>query len=422
VAQSVRTQALLIGGRRMHDNDRVSVGDRVGDSSARSEETDGCGRIAVYTDIYLERSMTFVYHEIMGLRQYTPVVMAATAKNLDMFAGYPVFVPSPVMARRTFVDRGHRRLLRAPAAGQLAYYIRIVRENDVKLIHAHFGPGGLRMVHVKRRCGIPLIVNFHGYDAGQFPRRLRNRLRVRWLFRAADHFLTPSQHMKRRLIELGCPGHKVTVHYIGVPVEAIRYADRRSPPRGTLVRLLQVSNLVEKKGTLYLLEAFSIVCRRHSDVQLRLVGDGPMRPLIEERIRRLGLSESVTLAGPRPHYDIPDELAAAHIFVHPSVTGSDGDMEATPIAIKEAMASGLPVVSTYHGGIPELVENGRSGFLAPERDAESLATHLEHLLQHPEVWAHLGRRGRSIVEKRHSLVKQVNELEVLYSQVMSGQL
>jgi len=395
------------------------VGTRV-ESLPRREAEHRC-HIAVYTDIYLNRSMTFVYRELVGLQRFVPVVMAARTENLDIFPGYCVHVPSSGRDHRSFMDRWRYRWLRRPAAYELAYYGRVVIKNDVRLLHAHFGPCGLRMVSVKNHCKIPLIVSFHGYDAGRFPRRLHNRYRLRWLFREAEHFLTPSQHMKRRLIELGCPDRKVTVHYLGVPLQSITYADRRSPPRGIPVRMLQVSNLVEKKGTLYLLEAFSNVRRRHNEVELRLVGDGPMRPVIEERIRSLGLSGSVILAGPKSHYDIPGELAAAHIFVHPSITGSDGDMEATPIAIKEAMASGLPVVSTYHAGIPELIEHGRSGLLAPERDVQTLASHLDYLMEHPDQWAAFGREARTRVEQHHDLVQQVRELEAIYEWMIEGQ-
>jgi colanic acid/amylovoran biosynthesis glycosyltransferase len=226
--------------------------------------------------------------------------------------------------------------------------------------------------------------------------------------------------MKLRLMELGCPEKKVSVHYIGVPVPDIPFKQRRRPPKGKPIRVLQVSNLVEKKGTIYLLEAFSRIVKSHKNVELRLVGDGPMRPVIERRIRSLGLSDDVTLAGAKAHYEIPGELAAAHIFVHPSVTPGDGDIEATPIAIKEAMVSGLPVISTYHAGIPELIEHGRSGFLAPERDAGALALHLDYLLKHPEVWARFGECGRSTIEKHHDLRRQVEELELLYDKVLHG--
>ena len=123
--------------------------------------------------------------------------------------------------------------------------------------------------------------------------------------------------------------------------------------------------------------------------------------------------------GWRNETEIVEILKNTHIFVAPSVTAADGNQDAPINVLKEAMAIGLPVVSTYHGGIPELVEDGKSGFLVPEKDADALADKLAYLIKHPEIWSGMGTSGREFVLQHYDLHRLNDDLINVYRSLVN---
>ena len=275
---------------------------------------------------------------------------------------------------------------------------------------------GIYGIKLKERMRLPLVTSFLGYDATRFPQR-HGKPYLR-LFTEGDLFLPCAQAISERLLELGCPPERLRVHHLGVDVDRIRFQER-VPGDDSSVNILLVARMVEKKGIPYAVQAFAEVRRDHPHVSLTLIGEGPERPAIEALLRQLNLSE-VRMPGAQPHAVVLSEMRRAHIFVLPSVKAADGDTEGIPVTLMEAQASGLPVVATRHSGIPELVEDGRSGYLVPERDSKSLAERLRHLIEHPEIWRALGLAGRAIVEERFSLQRQVAILEGYYDKLLAG--
>jgi colanic acid/amylovoran biosynthesis glycosyltransferase len=138
-------------------------------------------------------------------------------------------------------------------------------------------------------------------------------------------------------------------------------------------------------------------------VRYDILGEGPLRPALEQLVRELGLGERVTLHGARDQDEVLEMLRRSHLALAPSVTSRDDDQEGIPVSLMEAMAIGLPVVSTFHSGIPELVHDGVSGRLVPERDVDALAGALEPLVDHPETWPAMGREGRRHVVENFNL-------------------
>ena len=138
-------------------------------------------------------------------------------------------------------------------------------------------------------------------------------------------------------------------------------------------------------------------------------------------IQDLKISHQVNLLGWKNQQEIIDILDTCQIFVAPSVTAKDGNQDAPVNTLKEAMAMGLPVISTYHGGIPELVEDGVSGFLTPERDAEAIAEKLRDLIDHPEVWPQMGQAGRARVEDLYDMNMLNDDLVELYRQLLHSE-
>jgi glycosyltransferase involved in cell wall biosynthesis len=220
-----------------------------------------------------------------------------------------------------------------------------------------------------------------------------------------------SHDMARQIARLGCPEEKLRVIHRGIRLSRFPFAPRRAPDSGP-ASILTVGRLMPKKGPDDLARAFTLLCRRHPNVVLRVVGEGKMQPEMEMILSEAGVRDQVQFLGYLAPNEVAEEMQRAHLFCLPCRVGPDGDSEGIPNALKEAMATGLPVVSTYHAGIPELVEDGVSGYLVPERDVEAIADRLACLLEEPERWEAMGQAGRAKVEVEFSLDSVVQQLEV----------
>lgn len=275
------------------------------------------------------------------------------------------------------------------------------------VILCHFGTSGERALAL-RDAGIlrgPIVTAFHGADVSRYVAQ-QGRAVYADLFARGDLFLPVSDFWRRRLIALGCPPEKTIVHRMGVELRRFAFTPRHLRERGGCgtVRILTVARLVEKKGVEYAVRAIAALRDRGvTNVEYRILGDGPLRPRLARLIRELGVGDMVQLLGDGDQARVARAMRRAHLFVAPSVTAADGDMEGIPVSLMEAMACGLPVVSTYHSGIPELVVDGVTGFLTPERDVDALALALQHLVEHPARWPAMGAAARAVVERQHSI-------------------
>ena len=169
----------------------------------------------------------------------------------------------------------------------------------------------------------------------------------------------------------------------------------------------------------YTIRAIARLISSGRRVSYSVVGDGELRSDLEQLIKDLGIESEVLLLGRRNHEEVLRLILDAHVLVAPSVTAANGDQEGIPNVLKEAMASGLPVLSTQHSGIPELVQNGISGFLVPERDVDALTEKLEYFIDHPEKWPEMGRNGRNYVKKYYDINKLNDRLVKIYQQLLN---
>ncbi len=368
---------------------------------------------------YLALTETFIYGYLAHARRFNPLVLTDVARNLSLFpidCSY-LITQGEVEALRQDMGARSGPFLRV-FLGTLDYpncFERFIRERGIGLLHAHFGVAGCRAVRLKRRVGVPLVTTFYGVDAAKWLSAPEMRGAFERLFEEGDLFLALGKDMVGRLRAAGCPEEKVRIQHLGVDVEQIAFHPRRWPEDGGKVVLLYCGRLVEKKGILYALEAFARLAGRWKNLEFRVVGDGPLRPAVEQAVRRMGLQDRVVLRGALPHAEAMKEMRDAHLFILPSLTAPDGDMEGTPTVLMEAQASGLPVVSTRHADIPEVVLDGESGFLVPERDSRALADCLDCLLKHPDVWPDFGQAGRRHVEQHYNIHREVLKLETIYS-------
>jgi colanic acid/amylovoran biosynthesis glycosyltransferase len=289
-----------------------------------------------------------------------------------------------------------------------------LREGEYDVIHCHFGTTASAPALLRDclKLSAKVITTFYGSDVTRYP-LLRGAKCYSRLFSRGDHFLALSESMRARLIALGCPEQKLSIHHLGVCCDKIVFR----PPEletGSPVRLVSAARLVEKKGLEYAIRAVALLRDEKFDVQLDVFGDGPLRGSLQSLINELGLRNQVKLHGRATQPEVVGAIQRSHIFVLPSVTASDGDEEGTPTAIIEAMASGLPVVSTRHSGIPEQVEDGVSGLLVAERDTLELANALKELLQEPARWSTMGSAGRRRAERAFDSRALARDLLSLY--------
>jgi len=292
------------------------------------------------------------------------------------------------------------------------------REYDI--IQCHFGLLGRKGMLLRQTRAIEgkLLTAFHGVDISQNIQLLGEDA-YNDLYEAGDLFMPACEHWQRRLIELGCNPAQIVVHRMGIDINTFVFTPRSYPIEGP-IRLITVARLTEKKGIEYSLRAVATAIATHPNLSFTIIGDGDLRPALEALIQELKLGSVVNLVGLKDRAEVITILNQSHLFLHPSVTAKNGDQEASPVSIQEAMAMGLPVLSTYHGGIPELVEDGVSGFLVPERNVEALTEKLLHLIQHPEQWADIGQAGCLRVKQQHDINTLNDRLVEIYQDLLSS--
>ena len=318
--------------------------------------------------------------------------------------------PSPSLRvvdclRQHYADRlgGWRTLFRTLAT--------LSGERPFDVVHCHYGDVGLRYAVAGRLWRAPLIVSFYGYDGSVVPRERGARI-YEPLFAETGAVTVLSDHMARRLQSLGCPPSLLRRVPLAVDPE-IRKPRSAATDRGG-PRLLTVARLTEKKGIEFALRALSVVRHEFPGIRYEIVGTGALHDDLEETARRLGVADIVHFAGARTQEYVGEALHRADVFLLPSVTAANGDEEGTPTALLEAALCGMPVLSTVHAGIPEIVSDGTSGYLVPERDVDALAARLGTLLREPQRWPAMGEAGRRYVETHHLTSVVAERLERLY--------
>jgi colanic acid/amylovoran biosynthesis glycosyltransferase len=279
---------------------------------------------------------------------------------------------------------------------------RLRRPLEARAIIAHFGPSGVLAANL-RTLGLidgPLFTVFHGYDLSRYSVLKRHAADYRELFASGEYMLPISTIWRYKLEAMGCAPEKIRVHRMGVDLGSFRFRPHLEsvPPRTRPLRVVSVARLVEKKGVLYLCQAVVRLLRRHVPIELEVIGDGPLQQELEDFVVKQALGDHIRISGRRDKDYVQAALANADVFALPSVTATDGDQEGIPVSLMEAMASGVPCLSTFHSGIPELIEDGRSGWLVPERDVAALADKLAGIQSGDYDLAAIARAARVTVE------------------------
>lgn len=270
---------------------------------------------------------------------------------------------------------------------QLASFFRSER---IGVVLAEYGTTATEVMAACLISKTPLVVHFHGFDAYHEATLKQLREPYRRLFGMAARIVVVSEHMRRQLCDLGAPAERIFYNSYGVDVNRFFGADpEQAPPL-----FLALGRFVEKKGPLLTLEAFAMLCDEAPDARLVMLGDGPLLTECMDRAEKLGIVDKVEFSGSVDHIKVAGWMHKARCFVQHSRRAPNGDSEGTPVAVLEASASGLPVVSTRHCGIVEAVIDGESGFLVEEGDVTAMAERMLRFERDPKLAASMGRVGR----------------------------
>jgi colanic acid/amylovoran biosynthesis glycosyltransferase len=280
------------------------------------------------------------------------------------------------------------------------------RQTRADVVLAEYGTAGVRVLEACRRADVPLVVHFHGADASKHDVLKRYGEAYRRMFDQAKAVIAVSRTMESQLISLGCPSDKVI--YIPYGVDCERFTGAR--PGAAPPRFLAVGRMVEKKAPNLTLAAFARALSQRPDARLRMVGSGELFDMCRALATSMAIDHAVSLLGVQPHEIVREEMLQARAFVQHSMTAPGGDSEGTPVAILEASAAGLPIVATRHAGIPDVVVEGKTGFLVDEGDTGGMARHLVALADDPGLADEIGGNAARHVRRHFTLTHSIGRL------------
>lgn len=373
---------------------------------------------------FLAPTETFIGNQIATLERYRPVVLCHhRLPNSSYF--FPstydveVLLPPPL----GMIDRWCYRFARRLPDWSAQAIARQATLEGARLLHFHYLVDARFFLALKRLTDLPCVVSAYGYDVSSFPRWRwgYGRRFLQPIFGELDLFLAMSEDMRRDLIRIGCPEEKIICHYYGTDTDRFAFPGRRYEDR-EVVNVLMCGTLEPKKAQDRVLQALhrwaSGADPRHA-FRVTFMGDGPLRPRLESLVREYGWQGRVRFLGHVPYGSerLIEEYRRADIFALPSVT-IDGDKEGIPGTVVEALASGLPVVATFHAGIPEMITTEVDGLLVEEPDLEGLARALGRLIEDRALRERLGRAAVRTAVSRGRLQSRTPELERIYDRLI----
>lgn len=374
-------------------------------------------KVIVFSDHLLYPSETFIRAQAGALSQFEPVYAGSRrVAGLDL-------PPDRTYTINQGQAKGRLEEFAFKLLGLAPTFITRLSALNPALLHAHYGANGVRALPLAEKLGVPLIVTFHGsdvtatdlrYQRVHFGHRryLANKTKLQ---KNGTLFLAVSEFLRRKLLEQGYPPEKVLVHYTGVNTKIFCPASTEAGPL-----ILFVGRMVESKGADFLIRAATAVQHQLPEVEVVLIGDGPLREKLEERARQ-SLRRYRFLGAQSPE-EVRRWMNRASIFCAPSVRADSGSEEAFGMVYAEAQAVGKPVVAFNSGGVSEVVAHGRTGFLASERDWQGLAKYIFVLLEDPSLRKRFGFAGREDMVRHFDLEQRTRVLENIYSEVSADRI
>src|ERR1043166_2572544 len=303
--------------------------------------------------------MLHIYRQITALERCAPVVITQKRENAERYPFAPVYiVPKPAAHfLRRFWFRQMRDTPWQISDAELRTLLRILSETRARLLHIYFGQIAVHLLPLIRTWENPSIVSFHGADVMVDMNKAAYRSATLEMLDAVKLVLVRSESLRRAVIDLGCDPKKIEIQRTGIPLEEFAFCDRAVPKNGEW-RFVQAGRLIEKKGLPVTLRAFEVFVRQYPNATLTIAGEGVLLRELEMLARELKIAERVSFTGFLSQKQLREVYYRSHIFLHRSEERRVGQEEGIPNSMLEAMATGLPVFATEHGGIPEAIEHG----------------------------------------------------------------
>ena len=397
-----------------------------------SETPDTRPHVISLCGTYLKPEMQSIYRQITGVQRVRTTVYAQWLENENLF---------PFERIRLLTKQHHRAkgnfLLRFwykhivkqwPPPREINKHVgpchpwdlvERLQEDKPDLVHVYYGHKAVGYLPMLRDWGGPWIVSFHGVDVAKHLEEGDYLKKLREVFAEARLVLARSESLLNRLQELGCPPEKLRLNRTPIPMDHLPAFAREVPPDGHW-RLIQACRLIAKKGIITTLEAMDRVGAIFPGARYILCGSGPMMEEIQAYVKEHALERHAEIRGWMSQEALRAELYQAHVFLHASEQTQENDQEGIPNSMLEAMATGLPVVATLHGGIPEAVTSGYDGLLVPERNAHELSTAITKLLQDHALFAELGHNAATSVRANFGAEQQIAALEDHYLEAIAS--
>lgn len=276
---------------------------------------------------------------------------------------------------------------------------------DVALVE--YGNHAMKLVRLFKKANIPFVVHFHGYDIS-VSRIIEQHNNYQDLFKSASNIIGVSKLMCNQIRDLGCPQDKIVYNPCGAnpTFENIK-------PHFKNKQVLSIGRFVDKKAPYYTILAFRKVINNFPDARLVMVGDGILFNTCKNLIRLYKLENNIKLLGAIPPKDIKNLMQNSYCFIQHSITAENGNQEGTPVAIMEAALAGLPVISTIHAGIPDVIEHEKTGLLSNEHDIDGMAKNIIRILEDTSLAKKLGANAKKIHKENFSMDNHIKTIEDL---------
>ena len=352
----------------------------------------------------------FIYEEGEHLEKYSPFVLCGIVKRMDKKVNYYCYREFAKLYQPQWpeISKFHDGTYH----NGITKYLDIIAKLRIKLLHAQFLTDAFFCYPLIKKCKLPLIVSLRGYDL--FHPKVESFLPAVLPF--VSKFAVKSESMKDVLASYGCDPAKVEVIYGGIDTDRIVFKPR--VPAENKIKILSAGRFVDKKGYDITLKFFSQLLKVYPNASLTLIGEGKLSNDLIKLVDRLGIAANVSIKGYMQRWLFIKELYKHNLFVLPSRIAKNGDQEGIPNVLKEAMASGMPVISTYHSGIPELISDQETGYLVPENDHLEILDKLNFILRNDKEALQVCSNARSFVEKRFNVKNAAAQVERLYDDLL----
>jgi colanic acid/amylovoran biosynthesis glycosyltransferase len=376
--------------------------------------------VASYCTTFLKPEMRHIYRQVAGLQRYDTFVMTRERMCEDRYPFEQLeLIPR---ARKNFLKRFWLKyIMQKPPVyyrGELQVLIKMLRRRPADLMHVYFGHTGVHLLPLILEWKHPTVVSFHGMDIQPRPKQVGYDEQMRELLQTIPLVLARSRSLFSALERWGCAPHKLRLNRTGIPLEDFPFVQRPMPADGAW-RFVQACRLVAKKGLRTALRAFAQFRAKYALAKFVIAGEGTLREELEDLATELGVRDAVEFRGFLSQADLAKLFAESHVFVHPSEMTSDKNQEGVPNAMLEAMATGLPVLATNHGGIPEAVTHERHGLLVAEGDVDALFAAMCQLTADAEMCYLWGQAASRQVRDEFEQRKAIENLEGFYDEALA---